>query len=166
MDIAICHSWSGPLGHFHHDLKVDLDVKSDGARSPFFVGCHCSDNSGNNICKELVTETCLPSHARQPLPREVRLAMDASHSWSGATGHSHQALNLVPKVKSSGVRSPFLVGCHSLHSSGWDTDSGVVERFPAIVLACLVGYGADLSLDYSPQNGATCSEDDTPMGKA
>ena len=40
------------------------------------------------------------------------------------------------------------------------------EQKSAIVLACLVGYGADRSLDYSPQNGATCSEEDTSIGKA
>lgn len=78
-------------------------MKSEGVKSPFFVGCHCSDNSGSNACKELVFETCLPSHGRQPLPREARLAMDASHTWSGATGHNHQALNLAPKVKSQGL---------------------------------------------------------------
>jgi len=36
------------------------------------------------------------------------------------------------------------------------------EQKSAIVLACLVGYGADLSQDYSSPISATCSEDDTP----
>ena len=115
------------MGHFHQALKFDLVVKSAGVRFPFFVGCHCADSSASRDCKELVTETCFPSQAGHPQFLDARLAIVASHSWSGPLGHFHQTLNFDdPKVTSAGVRSPFFVGCHCAASSGWDSLSGTL----------------------------------------
>ena len=41
-----CHSWSGPLGHFHQIFFTDPAAMSAGRRSLFLVGCQCAAISG------------------------------------------------------------------------------------------------------------------------
>lgn len=40
------HSWSGPLGHFHHRRRFDPYDTSSGSRPLFRIGCHSATNLG------------------------------------------------------------------------------------------------------------------------
>ena len=53
-----CHSWSGPLGHFHQKRLFDPAITWLGVRSPFLVGCHSAAMSECKLFREFVTETC------------------------------------------------------------------------------------------------------------
>src|SRR5215213_6965431 len=77
--------------------------------------------SGNRVARELVTETFLLAQYGQPVGLRllVRSPTTASHSWSSPSGHLHQAFFPEAATTFSATRSPFLVGCHCLASSGY-----------------------------------------------
>ena len=106
-----CHSWSGSSGHCHQTFFPDVRATLSGVMPPFLVGCHSVATSGKSEAKEFVTETLLPSQKGHPFPA-VRSWTFPRHSWSGPSGHNHQACLSDPKETWSGVKLPFLVGCH------------------------------------------------------
>ena len=62
--------------------------------------------SGNQVTRELVTETLCPEQQVHPLPPEVLLLTSASDSWSGPSRHIHRNLAsifLADSVSSSGI---------------------------------------------------------------
>ena len=108
-----------------------------GVRLPFFVGCHWAAISACREANELVTETFWPAQHGQPWPL-VRLLSEASHSWSGPSGHIHQTF--LRTTTCSGVKPPFLVGCHWAANSGRDWLSVV------FVLVCAMSTNDNLGL--------------------
>ena len=69
-------------------------------------------------------------HHGQPLCWTVLLLGAASHSWSGPCSHFHHTFRPDPATTWSGVRSLFLVGCHSLAISGyWQAKLLVIDTF-------------------------------------
>jgi len=112
------HSWSGPSEQCHQTLLWVPNGTSDGLSAPFLVGCHCAATSGKRMSSRLVLESLNPRQQAHPSPRKVRLCGGVSHSWSSATGHFHQTFLFDPATTSPGVRSSFLVGCHSAANSG------------------------------------------------
>jgi hypothetical protein len=114
-----CHSWSGPLEHFHHTFFSEPATIPSGVRFPFLVGCHWLVISGYREVRELVTDALNPRQNGHPVPPRVRLSNVDCHSWSGPFGHFHQYILLEPATTWSALRSPFLVGCHSSARSGW-----------------------------------------------
>ena len=48
---------------------------------------------------------------------------EVCHSWSSPLSHFHHTFSPFPLEISKGVNSPFLVGCHSLASSGFNSAS-------------------------------------------
>ena len=111
-----------------------------GAVPPFLVGCHCAATSGYRLANELVTDTRIPAQHGQPLPFMARLEITASQSWSGPSGHIHQAFLAEPARTWSGVRLPFFVGCHCAANSGWDWLSVV------LVIVCPIARIDNLDL--------------------
>ena len=109
-----CHSWSGPLGHCHQAFLLDPKVICSGVSKPLLMGCHSPANSGLFDINALVTETFLPAQNGHPvsLRGAALLAIAPCHSWSEPASHFHQTLVLDPDAYLSGVKSPFLVGCH------------------------------------------------------
>ncbi len=115
---VVCHSWSGPLEHFHQTMVTDPAVTLSGVRSPFLVGCHSSAIPGKSEIKEFSPETFFPAQYGQPTPPLVRLYNTASHSCSASLGHCHQNFFPDPATTRSGVRAPFFFGCHCAAMSG------------------------------------------------
>ncbi len=89
-----------------------------GVNLPFFVGCHSSARSGRAAARQLLAQTRCPAQKGHPMPRRVRRATGACHSWSLAAGQSHQTTRPVPAVTPDGTSRPFLVGCHCPATSG------------------------------------------------
>ena len=128
------HSWSSagdpsgqvPLSHFHQTFFIDPATTSRGVKSPFLVGCHSLAKSGCVVARQLEGTVFCPEQQGQLFLFLVRLSGVASHSWSSAgdpsgqvpLSHFHQTFFLEPATMSRGVKSPFLVGCHSLAKSG------------------------------------------------
>src|SRR5262249_5537005 len=108
-----CHSWSGAWEHFHQTSLLEPNTTMSGVGSPFFVGCHSAAISGKRETRELVAEGFFPAQYGQPLRPLVRLAGVACHWWSGLLWHFHQTFFCDRAATRSGVRSPFLAGCHS-----------------------------------------------------
>jgi len=72
----------------------------------------------SKVLDRLVTDGFLPAQYGQPVPLPVRLLGGATHSWSGPLSHVHHTFLEDPATTWSGVRSPFLVGCHYAAISG------------------------------------------------
>jgi len=84
LTIEASHSWSGPFGHIHHAFLAEPARAWSGVRLPFFVGCHWAANSVSRKANELVAESFWPAQNGQPLPPDVRLLIEAGHSWPDA----------------------------------------------------------------------------------
>ena len=112
------HSGSG---HSHQAFLCEPCCTSLDVRLPFKTGCHWSATSGYVRDKRLRSVTTLPAQAGHPLPALVRLDITASHECPHF-GHNHQAFLFEPPCTLSGVRLPFLVGCHSAAAPGHATD--------------------------------------------
>ena len=78
-------------------------------------GCHSLASFGLSFSKLFDLFTFLPEQNGHPLPLSL-FSMAASHTWSLSKGHCHQIFFPEPRVKSSGFKSLFFVGCHSLFS--------------------------------------------------
>ena len=113
-ETAARHSW--PLSQTHQTLRRVPGTTSAGVRSPFLVGCHWRASSGLLVARSLTPRrSARLLQTGQPAP-ETRLLIWARHSWPW--GHCHQTRRWLPGSTSDGVRSPFLVGCHSAARSG------------------------------------------------
>ena len=86
---------------------------------PIFGWMPLAGYVGWRVARELVTDTLNPPQNGHPFPPRVRSTNFDSHSWSRPFGHFHQYLLWDPATTQSGVRSPFLVVCHSSARSGW-----------------------------------------------
>src|SRR5689334_6801061 len=106
------------MEHCHQALLLLPGRTSSGVRCPFFVGCHPAASFGCSARSDVAWVTFFPAQMGQPLPL-VRLTTVASHSWDGSTEHCHQAFLLLPGTTSSGVKPPFLLGCHSAVRAGF-----------------------------------------------
>ena len=127
MATADCHSWAGPLGHCHQTFLLDAPAILSGVRPPFFVGCHWIATSWNSEANALVTETFLPAQNGHPLPRVSSWTL-LRHSWSGPSGHTHQACLSDPKDTPVGARLPFFSGCHWAANSGYRASKELVTE--------------------------------------
>ena len=116
---SACHSWSGPLEHFHHTFACEPETILSGVNSLFFVGCHSAAIFENWLASELVMEGFLPvQYGQRDFLILVLSPIIASHSWSGPLSHFHQTFLLEPATTLSGVNLPFFAGCHSAAVSG------------------------------------------------
>ena len=116
--ILASHSCFLNLEHCHQTFLCEPLRTSSGVRSPFFVRCHSFAISGERAARELSELTRLFEQKGHLSPLPVLLLTTASHSWCLNFEHCHQTFLCEPLTTSWGVRSPFLVGCHSLESSG------------------------------------------------
>src|SRR5262249_29904667 len=99
----------------------------------FFSANHSWAISGYKVCNDVDGVAILPAQAGQPLPNPARLAIVALHSCVGSLRQRHQTFFPLPGLTSSGLRSKFLVGCHSLTSCEFNAFKEVVDVafFPA-----------------------------------
>ena len=96
-----------------HGTHHDVLKASDCRREP----------RADGRLEDLLGQLCQPGQrgaAARVVPCLVRLAEEASHSWSGPSGHFHQNFLSEPATTSSGVKSPFFArsppGAFDLHS--------------------------------------------------
>ena len=114
-----------------------------GVKSLFFDGCHSCAKLGFSVARQLERTAIRPLQTGQPLPFNL-LEIKDCHSWSSPISHFHQTFLLLPGVTSFGVRDSFLVGCHSLTSSGWVSASDFLDL--AMVLVCRLNVQFSMSL--------------------
>ena len=111
--IVASHSW--PTLHCHHAFWELPAVTSKGVSAPFFAGCHSAARGGCVAAKQLEGSAVLLEQIGQPVPL-TRCETAAFHSWRFT--HCHHTRFPLLGGTLDGVRSPFLVGCHSLAMSG------------------------------------------------
>ena len=111
-------TWSRATGQRHQTNRPLRLATWPGAKSPFFVGCHCAATAGATAASEVVRETARPAHAGHPVPLRVRLATVALHTCAESLAQRHHAACFEAATTLSGLRAPFRVGCHSAASSG------------------------------------------------
>jgi hypothetical protein len=104
-------------------LPTLLDNRSLTLRHPrvkaiFEVQAAIIESSGLTNAKELDFTTLLLAQIGQPFPLLLSCTL-ASHSWSFFFVQIHQTFLSEPGVTSTGVKCPFLVGCHSAAKSGF-----------------------------------------------
>jgi len=104
------------LEQIHHTFWLLPLVKFSGFRTPFFVGWNSSAILGNLALRLLSFDGLLPEQQGQPDFFIVLDLINASHSCP--LEQIHHTFWLLPKVKSSGFRSPFFVGWNSFAISG------------------------------------------------
>jgi len=110
-----CHSCPHPACH---QTRFELPAATPlGWISPFRVGCHSLANWGWSVARSLTPGTTrFPVHTGHPAFLFVREVGGASHSWPHRP--NHHTFRLLATVTVFGVREPFLLGCHSVATSG------------------------------------------------
>ena len=85
-----------------HQIRLSVPATtSRGVSLPFLVGCHSAAILGNTAASEFDAQRRRFTQNGQPEPSS-RLAILADHSWSGPSGHFHQARRAVPASTSRG----------------------------------------------------------------
>ena len=85
-----------------------------------------------------------PEQAGHPCSLKALFLILAVQIWSSSSGHFQTIFLWLPAVKPSGLRSPFLLGCHSLTSSGWVSASDFLDLAIAVVCRLNIQYSMSL----------------------
>ena len=103
------HSW--PTLHCHHAFWELPAVTSKAVSEPFFFECHSAASDGCVEAKQFEMSVVLLEQMGQPVPL-TRCETVAFHSCPFS--HCHQTRFPLLGGTSLGIRTPFLIGCHSL----------------------------------------------------
>ena len=110
---VVLYSWL--LEHNHQTRWPDDFVTSSGFKFPFLLGCHSFAIWGNKNFKLFSLLTLWPEQYGQ---LEPIVLSDTTFLYSWPLEHNHQTFLPEPLVTSSGLRFPFLLGCHSFAKLG------------------------------------------------
>lgn len=140
------HSWLH-TGHNHQTSLKRFSVTSFGVSSPFFVGCHCSANTGLLSANDPRSATfpCVKvfprnffEHSGHPLLRFPPLWIIAVCHSCLQVLHIHQARSLEFMPNILGSKFPFFVGCHSAAKSGLNS----ISEFGITVRNSLISFSS------------------------
>lgn len=99
------------LRHCHQTFLRLPAVTILGVNWPFSVGCHWAATFGSTVSRSLKPgQTFRPAQKGHPAPSLLLEVTVAFHAWP--RGQSHQTFRLLLGETFSGLRAPFLSGCH------------------------------------------------------